>query len=81
MKIWYCEDDGVVSVEVTRRFVAKITAGSGKALLRTFPHGGQEPQLVGEFVENPCGNTVFCQKELKITPAVEEVLAWIREFC
>ncbi len=50
------------------------------AFLRTFPYGGHEPQLVGDFIENPCGKNVFDGREIKIRPAVEEAFIWIRNF-
>ncbi len=80
VKFWHCEDDEVVSVDVTRKFVKRIIASGGEAYLRTFSYGGHEPQLVGEYVKNPCGNIIFNQTELKITPAVEEAFAWIKSF-
>ena len=80
VKFWHCEDDPVVSIEVTRTFIDKIVSCGAKAYLRTFPNGGHEPQLVGEYVEYPCGNIHFEQTELKITPAVEEVFNWIKKF-
>ncbi len=80
VKFWHCEDDEVVSAAITRAFVDKINANSVAAYLRTFPCGGHEPQLVGEYAENPCGNIIFNQTELKITPAVEEVFEWIKSF-
>lgn len=80
VKFWQCEDDEVVSVDITRSFVNKIIATGGEAHLRTFATGGHEPQLAGEYVKNPCGNTVFGQTKLEITPAVEEVFTWIKRF-
>lgn len=80
VKFWHCEDDEVVSVDITRKFVNKINTSGGTAYLRTFATGGHEPQLVGEYIKNPCGNTVFGQTELEITPAVEEAFAWIKQF-
>jgi len=80
VKFWHCEDDEVVSVDVTRAFVNRIIVNGGNANLRTFPTGGHEPQLVGDYIENPCGNCIFDQTELKITPAVEEVFVWIKQF-
>jgi len=80
VKFWHCEDDEVVSADITRKFVNRINAAGGEAHLRTFATGGHEPQLVGEYVENPCGNTVFGQTKLKITTAVEEAFAWIKSF-
>jgi len=80
VKFWHCEDDKVVSVEITRKFVNKIIASGGEAHLRTFANGGHEPQLVGEHVKSPCGNTLFGQIKLEIFPAVEESFAWIKSF-
>lgn len=80
VKFWHCEDDGVVSCDITRAFVAQIRKDGGIAFLRTFPNGGHEPQLVGERVSLPSGNTVYQGNELAITPAVEEAFAWIRSF-
>lgn len=80
VKFWHCEDDEVVSISITRKFVDEIAKGNGTAYLRTFPIGGHEPQLTGEYVENPCGNIIFGQTELKIKPAVEEAFAWIKKF-
>lgn len=80
VKFWHCEDDPIVSVAITRQFVERIVTNGGAAYLRTFPHGRHEPQLVGEFIEKPCGNVMFNQTELKIRPAVEEAFAWIKKF-
>ncbi|MBR5869143.1 MAG: hypothetical protein IKZ21_06820 [Clostridia bacterium] len=80
VKFWQCEDDEIVSFDVTRRFVEKIAQNGGNATLRAFPHGGHEPQLVGPAVKNPIGLTEFNGEEIPITPAVEETFAWIRSF-
>ncbi|MBE6630002.1 MAG: hypothetical protein E7624_04045 [Ruminococcaceae bacterium] len=80
VKFWHCVDDPVVSFAITRAFVDAIKKEGGAAYLRAFPYGGHEPQLVGKPIENPCGNTRFEGEELKILPAVEEVLIWIRNF-
>lgn len=80
VKFWHCLDDGVVSCDVTRSFVESIRAHGGNARLCTFPHGGHEPQLVGEPIAHPAGNTAFHGEVLFITPAVEGVLLWIKEF-
>ena len=80
VKFWHCIDDDVVSYEVTRKFVDTIKENGGTAYLRTFPYGGHEPQLVGEFVEEPCGNDVLDGEKIQIRPAVEEVFIWIRNF-
>ena len=80
VKFWHCEDDNVVSCEITRAFVNTVTERGGSAFLRTFPQGGHEPQLVGEAVAHPAGNTQWGDRPLKITPAVEEVFLWIKDF-
>ena len=80
VKFWHCQDDPIVSFAVTRAFVDRIQKGGGVAYLRALPYGGHEPQLVGEPIAQPVGNTAFEGQELKITPAVEEVMLWIRRF-
>ena len=80
VKFWQCVDDPVVSCDITKAFTDNIRASGGIACMRTFPTGGHEPQLFGNYIENPCGNTRFGEKELQITPAVEEVFIWIRNF-
>lgn len=80
VKFWQCEDDGVVCIDATKRFVGAIKNAGGIAYLRTFPHGGHEPQDAGVFVENPSGKCVFGEEVLKIKPAVEEAFLWIRRF-
>ena len=80
VKFFHCEDDPVVSFAITQRFVDAIKANGGVAELHPFLHGGHEPQLVGEAVANPAGNTVFEGERLQILPAVEGAFAWIRRF-
>ena len=80
VKFWHCEDDPVVSFAITERFVQDICARGGNAQLRAFPRGGHEPQLVGEAIASPVGNTAFEGEVLQITPAVEEVLLFIKGF-
>ena len=80
VKFFHCEDDPVVSFAITQCFVDAIKANGGLAELHPFPHGGHEPQLVGEPVAHPAGNTVFEGECLQILPAVEGVFAWIRRF-
>lgn len=80
VKFWHCVNDPVVSFAVTEKFVREIKQNGGNAFLRAFPYGGHEPQLVGEPIKHPCGNAVFEGEPLKITPAVEEVLIFIRSF-
>ena len=80
VKLWHCQDDPVVSFDVTRAFVTRIKQNGGIAYLRAFPYGGHEPQLVGKPVAHPVGCTSFEGETLQILPAVEEVLLWIRRF-
>ena len=69
-----------ISYYITKNFVERITKNGGVAYLRAFDNGGHEPQLAGEYVDNPFGNTRLGDLNIKILPAVEEVLAWIRAF-
>lgn len=80
VKFWHCEDDDKVSIDCTKRFVRAIKNAGGIAYLRTFPMGGHEPQLVGEFLERPSGISVWQGEEIGIRPAVDEVLLWIKRF-
>ena len=80
VKFWQCEDDQTVKIDSTKRFVKAIRNAGGIAYLRTFTNGGHEPQLFGDFLENPVGDTVFRDECLKITTAVEDVFLWIRRF-
>ena len=80
VKFWHCIDDPTVSYDITQKFVNKIRENGAIAYLRTFSYGGHEPQLVGNFVENPCGADIFKGEKLQITPAVEETFIWIRNF-
>ena len=80
VKFWHCEDDQTVKIDSTKRFVKAIRNAGRIAYLRTFANGGHEPQLFGDFLEDPVGNTVFREECLRITTAVEDVLLWIRRF-
>ena len=80
VKFWQCENDKTVSIESTKRFVRAIKNAGGIAYLRTFSDGGHEPQLYGEYLENPSGKNSLGGETLQITPAVEEVFLWIRRF-
>ena len=80
VKFWQCEDDATVSIDCTKRFIGAIRNAGGIAYLRTFDEGGHEPQLYGEFVESPSGNTLWQGESLQIKPAVEEAFLWIRRF-
>ena len=80
VKFWQCEDDETVAIDSTKRFVSAIRNAGGIAYLRTFPKGGHEPQLCGEFLNDPSGNTVWADEVIQITPAVEEVFLWFKRF-
>jgi len=80
VKFWQCIDDEIVSYKVTEKFVNKIKENGGEAHLRTLPYGGHEPQLVGDLIKNPCGCNIFKGEKIQITPAVEEVFIWIKNF-
>jgi len=80
VKFWQCVDDDTVSFAVTEKFVNTIRENGGIAYLRAFPYGGHEPQLVGDVVANPAGISTFDGQAIAITPAVEEVFLWIRNF-
>jgi hypothetical protein len=80
VKFWHCQDDPTVSYQITKEFVERIKEHGGIASLRSFSHGGHEPQLVGDPIANPCGSTTYGEVELQIYPAVEEAFIWIRNF-
>ena len=80
VKFFQCEDDKTVSIETTKRFVGAIRNAGGIAYLRTFEHGGHEPQDYGAFLKDPSGNTVLGDETVQITPAVEEAFLWLRRF-
>ncbi|MBR2870824.1 MAG: hypothetical protein IKB98_05570 [Clostridia bacterium] len=80
VKFWHCEDDGTVDCSVTKEFVKMINENGGKAELRTFEHGGHEPQLAGEKVLNPVGKHIYQGKQIEIFSAVEEAFSWIKKF-
>jgi hypothetical protein len=80
VKFWHCQDDPVVSYQITKQFIGRIRENGGIASLRSFAYGRHEPQLVGDPIKHPCGNTLFCGMPLHITPAVEEAFLWIRNF-
>lgn len=80
VKFWHCEDDPIVCCEVTKAFVETVAQRGGHAVIRTFPHGGHEPQVVGDAVPCPSGHAVYQGNPLTITPAVEETFAWITSF-
>lgn len=80
VKFWQCENDPIVNISTTKRFVTAINNAGGIAYLRTFTDGKHEPTLFGNFVENPCGNDVFNGEKIKIKPAVEEAFLWLKRF-
>lgn len=80
VKFWHCKDDGTVSYSVTEKFIERIQRNGGIACLRSFEYGAHEPQLVGDPVEAPSGTVSYNGTTLKITPAIEEVFAWIRKY-
>ncbi len=80
VKFWQCVDDDTVSFAVTEKFVNTIRTNGGMAWLRAFPYGGHEPQLVGDVVAHPAGISTFDGQAIPITPAVEEVFIFIRNF-
>ena len=46
--------------------------GVRKRIVAFLDEGGHEPQLCGDFVANPSGNTLWQGEMLEIKPAVEE---------
>lgn len=80
VKFWHCQDDQTVSFQITKQFIERIKENGGIASLRSFSRGGHEPQLVGDPIANPCGNSAYGEIELQITTAVEETFIWIRNF-
>ena len=80
VKFWHCRDDEVVSYKITEKFIGFIKENGREAHLKALPNGGHEPQLVGDFVKNPCGMNTLCGNEIAITPAVEEAFMWIKSF-
>lgn len=80
VRFWQCTDDGVVSCEITQKFVDAVRRNGGEAYLRTFEHGGHEPQESGVPVENPHGVSVFKGEQLSVYPAMEETLLWFEQY-
>ena len=80
VKFWHCEDDVVVSCEVTKKFVAAVNESGGHAELVTFDHGRHEPTLVGDILKNPSGKTNFMGEEVPVRIAAEGVFLWIKGF-
>ena len=66
LKFLHCLDAPVVSYDVTKKFVERITKNGGVAYLRAFDKGGHEPQLVGEYIDDPLGNTRLGNSNIKI---------------
>lgn len=80
LKFWHCIDDAVVSYEISKNFINKIKKNGQIAYLRTFPYGRHEPQNVGKSLKKPCGCTALDGNEIQVTPAIEEVFIWIKNF-
>ena len=80
VKFFQCEDDGLVDIAVTKRFVAAVNAAGGNAQLVTYPDGGHEPQDRGDAVANPSGRTELGGEQITVRHAVEGVFAWIQGF-
>ncbi len=78
LKFWQCEDDNIVSCDVTKKYVKKLQEAGCDVELITFPTGGHEPQLYGDEVENVSWNTVFKGVKIEgIRPAVAGALDFI----
>ena len=69
-----------MSFPIARAFIDRIRENGGAAYMRAFPYGGHEPQLVGQPIANPTGNTEFNGTTLEILPAVEEVFLWYNRY-
>ena len=80
VKFWHCENDDVVNIATTKRFVSAIQNAGSIAYLKTFPEGKHEPQLYGVPINNPRGNCVMDNEVLAINPAIEEAFLWIDSF-
>lgn len=80
VKFWHCRDDSTVAFSVTEEFVRRVNDHGGDAHLVALPHGGHEPQLVGQPIDNPSGNALFEGQSIPIRPVVEDVFLWIRRF-
>jgi len=76
---WQCADDNIVSIETTKAF-ADMVNGGGTAKLTVLPAGGHEPQLFGDFIANPSGNTMFDGEKLHITQAVEGAFKVLNQY-
>lgn len=80
LKFWQCLDDEVVACDVTQKYVEEIKKSGRIVEFTTFENGGHEPQDAGNFVENPCGNTIFRGEKIKPKTADEEAFLWIKRF-
>lgn len=76
---WQCADDNVVSIDRTKTFVDMVNC-DGTAKLTVLPAGGHEPQLYGDFIANPSGNTLFGKEKLLITQAVEGAFKVLNQY-
>ena len=77
VKFFQCEDDGLVDIAVTKRFVAAVNAAGGTAQLCTYPDGGHEPQDWGDPVSDPVGCNTLNGEPIVIRPAVEGVFTFL----
>ncbi|MBR5870665.1 MAG: alpha/beta hydrolase [Clostridia bacterium] len=77
VKFFQCEDDGLVDIAVTKRFVAAVKASGGTAQLCTYPDGGHEPQDRGDAVAAPMGRTTLGGEQIIVRDAVEGVFAFL----
>ena len=78
LKFWQCEDDNIVSIEVTKKYVNALKNAGNDVEFVIFPTGGHEPQLYGEDLDNPKWNDVYKGEKIKgIKPAVEGVIEFI----
>ena len=78
LKFWQCEDDNIVSCEVTRRFVNKLKKANCDVEFVTYPTGGHEPQLYGDEIDSVTFNTLLNGEKIEgIRPAVKEAIDFI----
>lgn len=72
-----CENDGVVSPEITKQYIARAKSQGVETQLVLFPEGGHEPQDYGEPLKEVSGIDVFEGEKLEIRPGVEGAFVWI----
>ena len=76
VKFWQCENDNIVSIDITKNFINAIKRMGRTAHLRKFVSGGHDPQTAGTPLNNTCGNTNFRGETVSVYPAIEEVFLW-----